>query len=287
MTEPRPKRAIAKLFLRFAWLSLAAFCPFAGTAQPLGIAYYDVDRLYDTVVSPFYDDTDFTPEGRLRWDAERYRRKIARTAAVIDSTSLPIVALYGVENEAVVRDIVRASRNYYAYLHRTLNQLNGLDFALLYYGDLFFPHFTEPGNGYFYIEGTLSARYRRTCDTLGLLLCHRDDTADWLPQLLREEHPNTRMVILGRFKSDKVSRHGFRDATARAEKSGHGNRFRRNGWEMRDRIATDTALHVEYCDVYIRRWLLDPADGKPLPTYDNKRYRGGYGWSLPVFVYVR
>ncbi len=287
MTEPRPKRPISKRLLRFVWLSFAVCCPFAGTAQPLGIAYYDVDRLYDTVVSPFYDDTGFTPESRLRWDAERYRHKIARTAAVIDSISLPIVALYGVENEAVVRDLVRASRNYYTYLHRTLNQLDGLDFALLYYGDLFFPHFTEPGNGYLYIEGTLSARYRRTCDTLGLLLCHRDDTADWLPQLLRKEHPNTRMVILGRFKPDQVSQHGFRDATARAEKSGHGNRFRRNGWEMRDRIAADTALHVEYCDVYIRCWLLDPANGKPLPTYDNKRYRGGYGRSLPVFVYLR
>ncbi|MCM1301301.1 MAG: hypothetical protein NC226_06230 [Bacteroides cellulosilyticus] len=269
-----------------ACCTFSVLCPFAGTAQPLGIAYYDVDRLYDTVVSPFYNDSDYTPEGRLRWDTERYRRKIARTAAVIDSMSLPIVALYGVENEAVVRDLVRSSRNYYAFLHRTLNGLDGLDFALLYYGDRFFPHFTEPGNGYLYIEGTLSARYRRTCDTLGLLLCHREETADWLPQLLREEHPNTRIIILGRFKSDKVSAYGFRDATTRAEKSGHGNRFWRNGWEMRDRIAADTALRVEYCDVYIRRWLLDPADGKPLPTYDYTRYRGGCGRSLPIFVYI-
>ncbi len=286
MTELRPTKPASNP-LRFMLFLFAAFYSFASTAQPLGIAYYDVDRLYDTVVSPFYNDTDFTPAGRLRWDSERYRRKINRMAAVIDSMSLPIVALYGVENEAVVRDLVRASRNYYAYLHRTLNQLDGLDFALLYHGDRFFPHFTEPGNGYLYVEGTLSARYRRTCDTLGLLLCHREDTADWVLQFLREEHPNTAMVVLGRFRPDKVSVHGFRDATARAEKSGHGNRFRRNGWEMHDRIAADTTLHAEYCDVYIRRWLLDPADGKPLPTYDNRRYRGGCGRSLPVFVYLR
>lgn len=286
MTELRPTKPASNP-LRGVLFAFAAFYSFASTAQPLGIAYYDVDRLYDTVVSPFYNDTDFTPAGRLHWDTERYRRKIDRTAAVIDSMSLPVVALYGVENEAVVRDLVRASRNSYAYLHRTLNQLDGLDFALLYYGDLFFPHFTEPGNGYLYVEGTLSARYRRTCDTLGLLLCHREDMADWVLQFLREEHPNTVMVVLGRFRSDKVSAHGFRDATTRAEKSGHGNRFRRNGWAMRDRIAADTTLHAEYCDVYIRRWLLDPADGKPLPTYDNRRYRGGCGRSLPVFVYLR
>ena len=79
--------------------------------------------------SPFYDDTDFTPQGRLKWDTERYRSKIRRTAAVIDSMALPLVALYGVENERVVRDLAAACRGDYSYLHRTLNTLDGLDFA--------------------------------------------------------------------------------------------------------------------------------------------------------------
>lgn len=55
-------------------------------AQPrIGIAYCDLDHLYDTIPALFYDDSDYTPGGRLAWDTERYRRKIARTAAVIDS----------------------------------------------------------------------------------------------------------------------------------------------------------------------------------------------------------
>ena len=49
---------------------------------PVGIAFYDVDRLYDTVPALFYDDSDYTPEGRLRWTAARYERKIRNTAAV-------------------------------------------------------------------------------------------------------------------------------------------------------------------------------------------------------------
>ncbi|MDE5851373.1 MAG: hypothetical protein K2H25_01035, partial [Alistipes sp.] len=93
MTESRPTQP-ASAPLRAVLFAFAALCSFAGTAQPLGIAYYDVDRLYDTVVSPFYNDTDFTPAGRLHWDTDRYHRKIARTAAVIDSLSLPIIALY-------------------------------------------------------------------------------------------------------------------------------------------------------------------------------------------------
>ena len=101
--------------------------------RPIGIAFYDVDRIYDTVPALFYDDADYTPEGRLHWTAERYARKIRNTAAVIDSMALPLVALWGVENEQVVRDIAAACRGDYSYLHRTLNSLDGMDFALLYY----------------------------------------------------------------------------------------------------------------------------------------------------------
>ena len=46
-----------------------------------GFAYYDLDRLYDTIPSLFYDDTDYTPEGRLCWTDERYRTKVERAGA--------------------------------------------------------------------------------------------------------------------------------------------------------------------------------------------------------------
>ena len=118
-------------------------------AQPrTGIVYWDLDHLYDTVPALFYNDTDYTPSGRLAWDTERYRRKIRHTAAVIDSMRMPLVALWGVENEAVVRDIAAACEGDYSYLHRTLNSLDGMDFALLYYGDLFEPLYDEPGRRY-------------------------------------------------------------------------------------------------------------------------------------------
>lgn len=139
--------------LLFTFFLLSAGC---ALAQPrIGIAYCDLDHLYDTIPALFYDDSDYTPGGRLAWDTERYRRKIARTAAVIDSMRMPLVALWSVENEAVVRDIAAACRGDYSYLHQTLNSLDGMDFALLYYGDLFDPHYEEPGRRYLYIEGTL------------------------------------------------------------------------------------------------------------------------------------
>ena len=146
----------------------ALACGLAAARRPVGIAFYDIDRLYDTLPSLFYHDDDYTPDGRYGWNTERYRRKIRHTAAVIDSMALPIVALWGVENEAVVRDLAAACRGDYSYLHRTLNSLDGMDFALLYYGDMFYPERVEEGRRYLYVEGLLER------DTVGLVLCARN-----------------------------------------------------------------------------------------------------------------
>lgn len=260
--------------------------------RPFGIAYCDADHLYDTVPSPFYDDSDRTPQGRLRWNTERYRRKIARTAAMIDSLGLPVVALWSVENEQVVRDIAAASRGDYTYLHRTLNSLDGMDFALLYHADLFFPLCVESGRRYLYVEGVLrrpvgsgpGQRFRR--DTVGLVLCSEQRMFRWVLRDLRDERPGVKLVVMGRLPAREIEQYGLCDAHARAEQAGRGNIRSRAGWAMRDRIAVDTALRVRTADVYIRRFLLDPAGTAPLPTYDRRRYFGGVSYALPVYVYL-
>ena len=49
----------------------------------------------------------------------------------------------------------------------------------------------------------------------------------------------------------------------------------------------DTALRTSEGDVFARRYLVDQKSGNPLATYSRGVYRGGYGYSLPVFVYIR
>ena len=260
-------------------LAFAAFV--AGAKSPVGIAFYDVDRIYDTVPALFYDDSDYTPEGRYGWNTERYMRKIRNTAAVIDSMALDIVALWGVENEQVVRDLATACHETYTYLHRTLNSLDGMDFALLYYGDRFYPERIETGRRYLYVEGECEGR------TIGLALCGDSRTAEWLVADLREEHPGIPLIVLGRVGRLPAATFGLHDATAHAERAGRGNIRRAGGWEMRDRILVDTALQGFGGDVYARRYLVDQKSGNPLRTYVNGVYRGGYGYSLPVFAYIR
>ena len=253
----------------------------AAARNPVGIAFYDVDRIYDTIPALFYDDSDYTPEGRYGWNSERYTRKIRNTAAVIDSMALDIVALWGVENEQVVRDLSAACREAYTYLHRTLNTLDGMDFALLFFADRFAPERVETGRRYLYVEGECEGR------ALGLVLCGDARTSEWLVADLREEHPGVPLVVMGRVGRIPAERFGLRDATARAEKAGRGNIRRAGRWEMRDRMLVDTLLDSSDADVFARRYLVDQKSGNPLRTYSRGVYRGGYGYSLPVFVYIR
>ncbi|WP_300797548.1 hypothetical protein [uncultured Alistipes sp.] len=257
----------------------ALACGLAAARRPVGIAFYDIDRLYDTLPSLFYHDDDYTPDGRYGWNTERYRRKIHHTAAVIDSMALPIVALWGVENEAVVRDLAAACRGDYSYLHRTLNSLDGMDFALLYYGDRFYPERVEEGRRYLYVEGLLGR------DTVGLVLCAEERMARWVVRDLRRERPQVRLVVLGRSATLDPAAWGLRDAQARAARAGRGTIRSRGRWSMRDRILVDTAFRVLAGDVYVRRYLVDQKSGNPLTTISRGVYRGGYGYSLPVYAY--
>ncbi|WP_295938118.1 hypothetical protein [uncultured Alistipes sp.] len=275
---------------------LAVFTAGFAAAQPrTGIAYYDLDHLYDTIPALFYNDTDYTPEGRLAWNSERYHRKIHQAAAVIDSMQLPVVALWSVENKAVVRDLAAACEGGYSYLHETLNSLDGMDFALLYYGDVFDPHYREAGRRYLYIEGTLRRTPHRAygrpaaptqIDTVGFVLCSDTRMAGWVVRDLREDRPEVKLVVLGRTTSLTPTAFGLQDALERPARLGRGNVRRRGGWQMRDRILVDTALKHTAGDVYARRYLVDQKSGNPLPTYERRRYKGGVSYALPVFVYI-
>ena len=268
-----------------ALLPLLAILMFPGTgglrAQTrLGVAFYDTDHLYDTVPALFYNDEKYTPDGELHWTAARYDRKIAAIASVIDSLGMPLVGLAGVENEQVVRDLAARCTAPYCYLHRTLNTLDGLDLALLYYGDLFVPDRIETGWGYLLVEGELAGR------PVAIVLSRQSRFVPGLLEELRERRSGVPLLAMGRTETVAPARFGLRDALRRAERAGRGNVRSRSGWRMRDRILIDTALQVAGGDVYARRRLFDERTGSPLPTYRRTRYVGGAGYALPVFAYL-
>lgn len=246
--------------------------------HPTGIGYYDVERLYDTEPSLFYDDRNYTPEGRYAWDEERYRRKVENIAAVIDTLALPVIALYGVENECVVRDIVAASKMEYGYVHRTLSTNDGLDFALLYFGDRLFIEEVESGFDYLSITCELDRK-----PTL-ILLTRYSDAANDIIRRVRTQEEQRRIVIAGRTERVKIEKYGLRDACIKAQHAGRGNCIRNNRWEMKDRIIVDK-YQTGDAEVFIAYYLID-AQGLPRGTFSYGRYIGGYSENLPIYIFI-
>jgi endonuclease/exonuclease/phosphatase family metal-dependent hydrolase len=136
--------------LRAIIIAIAAFFATTGAvAQSRGgvsVGFWNVENLFDTVAGPFGRDAEFTPEGPNRWDTERYNAKIASLARVLDDMSLDVVGLAEVESRAAVADLVRACKTDYAFIHFTGGDSRGIEQALLYKGDKFFPDL-PPGAG--------------------------------------------------------------------------------------------------------------------------------------------
>lgn len=250
--------------------------------RPIGIAFYDVDRIYDTVPALFYDDADYTPEGRLHWTAERYARKIRNTAAVIDSMALPLVALWGVENEQV-RGATSPPPAGATTPTSTARSIRSTEWILRCS-----------------TTGTSSTRPATSRDAATSTSRANSDATPWGWRCAAthawpngscatcvRSRPHVKLIVLGRSDLPDPGRWGLRDATRRAEQAGRGTVRRGGRWQMRDRILADTALTTSEGDVFARRYLVDQKSGNPLTTYSRGVYRGGYGYSLPVFIYIR
>lgn len=270
-----------KSFGRLAFVLIVAVCS-AGWAvaqeRALGVAYYDVDALYDTIPSVFYNDKDYTPEGRMRWSGERYRRKVEHTVAVIDSMRMPIVALRGVESEQVVRDIVERSEVLYSYLHRHTEYGRGKDFALLYYGDVFSPLRVRQFGRALCVEGELTGG-----GAVAFIVHYRSRDLKWIVEQVRRADKRCRVIVLGGSYGVNFAESGVKDRCIELEHRGMGTRLWRGRWQMSDRIASDIECRTR-AGVYIKPWLLDES-GAPLATFSNGRYIGGYASNLPVYVY--
>lgn len=138
---------------------------------PAAVAFWNVENLYDTVPSPFGGDGEFAPSGRRRWNTERYRAKLEALARVLDGLSADAVGLAEVESEAALRDLAAALSDDYSYIHRTTGDRRGMDLALLYRADRFFPHSVRQIGGAgprqpLYVRGTLAG------SRVDLVICH-------------------------------------------------------------------------------------------------------------------
>lgn len=120
--------------------------PHTRADNPLRIACWNVENLFDTIPNPPCMDADFTPEGSHHWGTRRYWSKlgkISRTIAGIGGVSpCALVGLVEVENDSVLHDLVRRTslaRLGYDYLVTHGPDPRGINVGLLYQPMCFAP----------------------------------------------------------------------------------------------------------------------------------------------------
>lgn len=139
-------RCIAALALAslagFAYLT-AQTTQVAVKSNPVyGVAFYNLENLFDTINNNGKYDLEFSPQGKNRWDSYKYQSKIKNLSYAISQLKTPrtpagpaIIGVSEVENITVLQDLVKApdiaARNL-QIVHHDSPDRRGVDVSLLY-----------------------------------------------------------------------------------------------------------------------------------------------------------
>lgn len=106
------------------------------------IAFYNLENLFDTIHDKYTLDKNYTSEGRLEWNHDRYIRKIQNLSKVIskiggNNSKLPpiFVGVSEVENKTCLLDLINSEKllSYkYDFVHYDSPDERGIDVAFLY-----------------------------------------------------------------------------------------------------------------------------------------------------------
>lgn len=279
----------------------------ASAQRPPVVMFYNVESLYDTIPSLFYNDSDYTPKGSLRWNTTRYQSKLQAITSVVDSVAAEIVALAEVENKSVVRDLVMTLGTDYNYIHRTSNDARGMDLAVLYKGDKFFPEqirSIESGfrRSFLYVRGKLCG------ERIDLIVCHLPSQLSRRENRLRAQRrlatfvdslhradTSARIIIAGDFNDTPtlILKRDIMPAWSsplllEAERRGEGSIVYDGRWLMYDNFWIDPkAFPSARAQVYIRRDLISTNGGvRPLRTFTSRAYTAGPSDHLPIILHL-
>lgn len=292
-------------------------------SQRVCIAFYNVENLYDTLPALFYDDSEYTPQGARRWGAERYGTKIRNIASVVDDMAADIVGLAEVESETALRELVMALETDYNYIHMTSGDRRGMDAALLYKGDKFFPDNTRlagsgGGREFLCVSGELLG------ERIELVVCHMasnlnsyDFRAGKMTALRRllesmlENDPAANIIVMGDMNAMPGER-VVKNTLGRMDSpydfmynpfwgqymAGKGTYWYRGKWYMYDwmlvgsSLARGSGIRAEDGGIFVKEYMTEAYGTahlqarKPSRTFYGREYVGGYSDHLPVYLYI-
>ena len=292
-------------------------------AQRTSVAFWNLENFYDTIPSLFHDDSEYTPSGSRKWGTERYTMKVRNIARVIDDMAADIVGLAEVESETAVRDLVMALGTDYNYIHRNSGDSRGMDVALLYKGDKFFPgevRLVQSGiwREFLHISGELSG------EKVDVIVCHMASNMNaytsrlqcmtalrrYLEKLL-EDDPAAKVIVMGDMNAapgEKVVRKTLGSVKSAYDfmycpqweeyKAGKGTYSYRERWYMYDwmlvspALARGSGMKAVEAGIFVREYMTEPAGTapssprKPLRTFYAGEYLGGFSDHLPIYMYI-
>lgn len=130
------------LLVFFGLISVSAQGQTSKKYKVYGVAFYNLENLFDTINNNGEYDLEFSPQGARRWDGRKYRSKISNLARAIASMKTPTTpygpALLGVseiENRSVLEDLVadpQISKWDLQIVHHDSPDRRGVDVSLLY-----------------------------------------------------------------------------------------------------------------------------------------------------------
>jgi len=112
-----------------------------------GVAFYNLENLFDTIHNEGKNDYEYLPDGRNKWNTEKYTAKLANLAQVLGELAadkIPegptVIGVSEVEDRRVLDDLLKqpalAGRGY-EVIHYEGPDRRGIDCALFYRPDVF------------------------------------------------------------------------------------------------------------------------------------------------------
>ena len=101
--------------------------------------FYNTENFFDTFDDTLKDDNDFLPDGLMRWNSERYYKKLNSVYKVIlaagEWSPPDIIGFSEIENRKVLNDLITLtylSKYNYGLVHEESNDPRGIDVCLIY-----------------------------------------------------------------------------------------------------------------------------------------------------------
>lgn len=140
------KRKKIKLLLCIFLLLLYSKAFSQNTPNEISVLFYNVENLFDIKNDPLTSDDEFTPKGDRRWTYKRFLKKLNDLSKVLLNVSgwypPELIALCEVENRYVLEKLLNDTplqRFPYKIIHKESPDPRGIDVALLYNNEQFYP----------------------------------------------------------------------------------------------------------------------------------------------------